>query len=79
MPFTNTEAAAYGVLAMYAMDMYRVQEDPLTPPTPDSLTPPPYRFCLSRFRPPDLAPKARAGRSFTGGGPREATEGLRAR
>jgi hypothetical protein len=31
MPFTNTEAAAYGVLAMYAMDMYRVQEDPLTP------------------------------------------------
>ena len=41
MPFTNTEAAAYGLLAMYAMDMYRVQEDPLTPPTPDSLTPPP--------------------------------------
>jgi hypothetical protein len=26
MPFTNTEAAAYGLLAMYAMDMYRVQE-----------------------------------------------------
>ena len=41
MPFTNTEAAAYGLLAMYAMDMYRVQEDPLTPPPPDSLTPPP--------------------------------------
>jgi len=38
MPFTNTEAAAYGLLAMYAMDMYRVQEDPLRPP---DLTPPP--------------------------------------
>jgi hypothetical protein len=38
MPFTNTEATAYGLLAMYAMDMYRVQQDPRKPP---ELTPPP--------------------------------------
>jgi hypothetical protein len=29
MPFTNTEAAAYGLLAMYAMHMYPVQAAPL--------------------------------------------------
>ena len=32
MPFTNTTAAAYGLLAMHAMDMYRVAGSSLTPP-----------------------------------------------
>jgi hypothetical protein len=35
MPFTNTIAAAYGLLAMHAMDMYRSHSANLTPaPTP---------------------------------------------
>jgi triacylglycerol lipase len=41
MPFTNTTATAYGLLAMYAMDMYRVQQDPLRSSRPESLIPPP--------------------------------------
>jgi triacylglycerol lipase len=40
MPSTNSAAAVYGLLAMHAMDMYRLEEDPLKPPTPGSLTPP---------------------------------------
>jgi triacylglycerol lipase len=32
MPFTNTGAAAYGLLAMHAMDMYRARPGSLTPP-----------------------------------------------
>jgi triacylglycerol lipase len=32
MPFTNTSAAAYGLLAMHAMDMYRAQPGSPTPP-----------------------------------------------
>jgi triacylglycerol lipase len=32
MPFTNTAAAGYGLLAMHAMDMYRVNTSLLTPP-----------------------------------------------
>ena len=31
MPFTNTTAAAYGILAMHAIDMFRVGGS-LTPP-----------------------------------------------
>ena len=31
MPFTNSVAAAYGLLAMHAMDMHRIQPDSLTP------------------------------------------------
>ena len=35
MPFTNTAAAAYGLLAMHAMDMYQADTTTLTPqPTP---------------------------------------------
>jgi triacylglycerol lipase len=38
MPFTNTVAAAYGLLAMNAMDMYRVTTGALTPPAAPGLT-----------------------------------------
>ncbi len=37
MPFTNTTAAAYGLLAMHAMDMYR-SHGSLTPPPAPGLT-----------------------------------------
>jgi hypothetical protein len=37
MPFTNTTAAAYGLLAMHAMDMFRVGGS-LTPPAAPGLT-----------------------------------------
>jgi triacylglycerol lipase len=37
MPFTNTVAAAYGLLAMNAMDMYRVATGALTPPAAPGL------------------------------------------
>jgi hypothetical protein len=38
MPFTNTTAAASGLLAMHAMDMYRVNTSLLTPPEAPGLT-----------------------------------------
>ena len=38
MPFTNTIAAAYGLLAMHAMDMYRAQPHSLTPAPAAGLT-----------------------------------------
>ena len=38
MPFTNTAAAAYGLLAMRAMDMYRVEPNLLTPAAAPGLT-----------------------------------------
>jgi len=38
MPFTNTEAAACGLLAMHAMDMYRLATGSLTPPPAPGLT-----------------------------------------
>jgi triacylglycerol lipase len=38
MPFTNTTAAAYGLLAMHAMDMYRSQLHSLTPAPAAGLT-----------------------------------------
>ena len=38
MPFTNTTAAAYGLLAMHAMDMYRAQLHSLTPVPAAGLT-----------------------------------------
>jgi triacylglycerol lipase len=38
MPFTNTAAAGYGLLAMHAMDMYRVNTALLTPPAAPGLT-----------------------------------------
>ena len=38
MPFTNTTAAAYGLLAMHAMDMYRAQLNSLTPTPAAGLT-----------------------------------------
>lgn len=38
MPFTNTQAAACGLLAMYAMDMYRVATSSLTPAPAPGLT-----------------------------------------
>lgn len=38
MPFTNTSAAAYGLLAMHAMDMYRAQPASLTPAPSAGLT-----------------------------------------
>jgi triacylglycerol lipase len=38
MPFTNTVAASYGLLAMHAMDMYRVNTNALTPPEAPGLT-----------------------------------------
>ena len=38
MPFTNTTAAAYGLLAMHAMDMYRAQLHSLTPAPAAGLT-----------------------------------------
>ena len=37
MPFTNTTAAAYGLLVMHAMDMYRVSTSALTPPPAQGL------------------------------------------
>jgi hypothetical protein len=38
MSFSNTKAAAYGLLAMHAMDMYRAQPGSQTPPPPQGLT-----------------------------------------
>jgi hypothetical protein len=38
MPFTNTSAAAYGLLAMHAMDMYRTQPHSQTPAPSVGLT-----------------------------------------
>jgi triacylglycerol lipase len=38
MPFTNTAAAACGLLAMHAMDMYRSHGESLTPPPAPGLT-----------------------------------------
>jgi hypothetical protein len=38
MPFTNTQAAACGLLAMYAMDTYRVATSSLTPAPAPGLT-----------------------------------------
>ena len=38
MPFTNTAAAAYGLLAMHAIDMYRLKTDSITPPAAPGLT-----------------------------------------
>jgi triacylglycerol lipase len=38
MPFTNTEAAAYGLMAMNAMDMYRGASGSLTPAPAPGLT-----------------------------------------
>jgi triacylglycerol lipase len=38
MPFTNTTAAAYGLLVMYAMDMYEANPATLTPPAANGLT-----------------------------------------
>lgn len=38
MPFTNTTAASYGLLAMHAMDMYRSHGGILTPPAAAGLT-----------------------------------------
>ena len=38
MPFTNSTAAQYGLLAMHAMDMHRTQPDALTPDPAPGLT-----------------------------------------
>lgn len=38
MPFTNTNAAAYGLLAMHAMDMYRAEPNSLAPAPAAGLT-----------------------------------------
>jgi len=38
MPFTNTAAASYGLLAMHAMDMYRMATNSLTPAAAPGLT-----------------------------------------
>jgi hypothetical protein len=38
MPFTNSTAAANGLLAMHAMDMYRLASDSLRPPAAPGLT-----------------------------------------